>query len=59
MIPTAAQIIEARENHRRPGRTLGARVRDALMHVKQSAKEDAAQRGGAEIALSHAEVTHE
>ena len=33
---TARRLLEAWRNHRRPGRTHAARVRDALAHVHQS-----------------------
>jgi hypothetical protein len=36
MTPTPAQILQAMANHSRPGRTHDARVRDALLHVRQS-----------------------
>jgi hypothetical protein len=35
-VPTPAQINQALLNHRRPPRTNGGKVRDALAHVKNS-----------------------
>ena len=46
---TARLIIEAWRNERRPGRTHGARIMDAVMHVRISQKEMAGVEAGPNI----------
>jgi hypothetical protein len=43
---TASQINQAIQNERRPYRTHGAKVRDALLHVRQSQNEKTGWRAG-------------
>jgi hypothetical protein len=44
--PTPAQSLAALQNHHRPCRTHGAKVRDALQHVRQSQNEKTGWRAG-------------
>ena len=44
MTPTARQIREAMQNHRRPPRTCAARVMDSVLHARLSAKKKPAEK---------------
>ena len=46
---TARRILLALRNYRQPGRTIGARIRDAIEHARNSQKEAAAKKRGSMI----------
>ena len=51
MIPTAEQILLAMQNHRLPGRTRAAKIRDAMQHAQQSQRKSPGYDRGLNIHL--------
>ena len=51
MTPTAEQVLQTAQNHRRPPRTRAARIRDAMLHVQQSKRKSPGYDRGLNIHL--------
>ena len=55
---TARAILLAMQNHYRPPRTTGAKVRDALQHVQTSGNKKPAEQGGLKDICNNERTSH-